>query len=48
MLFSMALGQQEILLRESEFCLAPVSGESGTDTCYGDGGGLVRLVGLLV
>ena len=25
-------------LRESEFCLAPVQGESGTDTCYGDAG----------
>jgi hypothetical protein len=36
--FSLALNQQEILLRESEFCLAPVSGESGTDTCYGDAG----------
>jgi hypothetical protein len=34
----LAINQQEILLRESEFCLAPVNGESGTDGCFGDAG----------
>jgi hypothetical protein len=35
---SLTVIQREVLLRESEFCLAPVSGESGTDACFGDTG----------